>query len=355
MTTKKSWFKKVKGYIPFVLVILGVFLYFSSKNKVTSLVKKVSIENRVVKKTVSASGSIKSINEADMSFATTGQVSNVYVKEGQIVNAGQILASIDMRSLVQTAQYYKDVLDIAKREKELFIQNKDSNKSLYHGEEGYNIKLKEYQEDISKAEANYQVQLVNLSKANIYAPFGGTVIEITKKVGEMATASETVVKVADVDKLYFEITVDQSDFGSIKVGQDVEVNLDSYENLNIAGKINGLSAQANSADSNFVVKIEITKPTNKELKIGMTGDAYMTTESSISEVPTLVYNEVQTDETGKTFVWVIDKGKILKQYVDVGIEGDIYTEIKTKVDKQIVIPVKEGEKIQEGFTPKIIN
>lgn len=355
MTTKKSWFKKIKGYIPFVIVIFGIFFYFNSKNNAIALVKKTSIENRVVKKTVSASGSIKSKNEADMSFAITAQITNIYVKEGQKVNYGQILASVDSRGLAQTAQYYKDALDIAKREKELFIENKDSNKDLYHGEEGYNIKLKEYQESISQAEANYQLQLVNLSKASIYAPFIGTVIEITKKVGEIAVASETLVKIADVDQLYFEITADQSDFGSIKIDQAAEINLDSYDGVKIIGKVNELPAQANSADSNFVVKIDITKPTDKEFKIGMTGDAYMTTESSVSEVPTLIYNEVQTDEAGKAFVWVVNRGKILKQYIDVGIEGDIYTEIKTKVDKQIVIPVKENEKIQEGFTPKIIN
>lgn len=355
MTTKKSWFRKLRRYIPFIIIILGIFFYFNSKNKVTALVKKVSIENRVAKKTVSASGSVKSKNQADMSFSISAQVTNIYVKEGQKVYAGQILASVDNKGLTQTAQSYRDALDIAKREKELFIENEDSNKDLYHGDDGYNIKLKEYQESISQAEANYQLQLVYLSRASIYAPFAGTVIELTKKVGEMATASETIAKIADVDNLYFEITADQSDFGSIRVGQEAEVNLDSYSGVAIAGKVNELPSQANPTDSNFVVKIDITKPADKEFKIGMTGDAYMTTQSSISEVPTLIYSEVQTDEAGKTFVWVVENKKLLKQYIDVGIEGDIYTEIITKVDKQIVIPASEGEKIQEGFTPKVIN
>jgi RND family efflux transporter MFP subunit len=354
MTNKKSWFRKLRRYIPFIVVVIVIFFYFNSKNKVTSLVKKVYIENRIAKKTVSASGSVKSKNEADMSFSLTAQITNIYVK-GQKVYAGQVLASVDSKGLIQTAQSYKDALDIAKREKELFIENEDSNKDLYHGEEGYNIKLKEYQESISQAEANYKLQLVYLSKASIYAPFSGTVIEITKKVGEIAAVSETVVKVADVENLYFEITADQSDFGSIKVGQDAEVNLDSYSGLNIAGKVNELPSQANPTDSNFVVKIDIIKPADREFKIGMTGDAYMTTETSNSEVPTLVYSEIQTDEAGKTFVWVIENNKLFKQYIDVGIAGDIYTEIKTKVDKQIVVPVTESEKIQEGFTPKIIN
>lgn len=355
MTIKKSWFKRIRMYIVFVLVVAGIFFYFNSKNKVTALVKKVSIENRVVKSTVSASGSVKSKNEADMSFAISAQLTNIYVKEGQKVNSWQILASVDNRGLVQTAQYYKDVLDIAKREKELFLQNEDSNKSLYHGEEGYNIKLREYQEDISKAEANYQVQLANLSKSSIYAPFSGTVIEITKKVGEMATASETIVKVADVDNVYFEISVDQTDFGSIKINQEAEIAFDSYPEVSVPGKVVELPAQANSSDSSFTVKITIEKPKELDLKIGMTGDAYMTTKTSTIEVPSLIYSDVQKDESGTAFLWVVENGKIKKEYPEIGIEGDIYTEIKSDVNKQIVIPAADSAKIQEGYTAKIIN
>lgn len=71
MTTKKSWFKKIKEYIPFALVILSVFLYFNSKNKVTSLVKKVYIENRVVKNMVRTEGFEPSTNGLRVHCSTT--------------------------------------------------------------------------------------------------------------------------------------------------------------------------------------------------------------------------------------------------------------------------------------------
>ena len=55
----KVFFKKIRKYIPFIVVVLVIFFYFNSKTKLTVVVKKISLENRVVKKTVSASGSIK--------------------------------------------------------------------------------------------------------------------------------------------------------------------------------------------------------------------------------------------------------------------------------------------------------
>jgi len=352
---KKQVFKKARTYILFVIVIIGLFFYFNSKAKITSLVNKTSIVNRVVNKTVSASGSVKSRNEADMSFSSGGQLRYLYVSEGQKIITGQLLASIDNQSQSQTLQYYKDAWDIAIKEKELFKNNKDQNIDLLHGEKAYNIKLEEYNQQISQAEANYKIYLSALGKTNIYAPFNATVIEITKKIGENAAANETVVKVADLDKLYFEISVDQSDYGNIKTGQETILNFDSYDGLDFNGAVNELPTQANPDSSDFTVKVDINKTPDLNLWIGMTGDAYMITQSSVSEVPSLIYNEIQKDEVGKPFVWVVDNGRIAKQYIDVGIEGDIYTEVKTKVDKQIVVPSSDGEQIKEGYIAKVIN
>ena len=290
-----------------------------------------------------------------MSFSSGGQLRYLYVSEGQKIITGQLLASIDNQSQSQTLQYYKDAWDIAIKEKELFKNNKDQNIDLLHGEKAYNIKLEEYNQQISQAEANYKIYLSALGKTNIYAPFNATVIEITKKIGENAAANETVVKVADLDKLYFEISVDQSDYGNIKTGQETILNFDSYDGLDFNGAVNELPTQANPDSSDFTVKVDINKTPDLNLWIGMTGDAYMITQSSVSEVPSLIYNEIQKDEVGKPFVWVVDNGRIAKQYIDVGIEGDIYTEVKTKVDKQIVVPSSDGEQIKEGYIAKVIN
>lgn len=352
---KTSIFKKIRVYIPFVIVIVLIFIYFNSKNKVTSLVKKVSVQNRLVTKTVSANGSIKSRNQANISFAVGGQIKYIYVKEGQVVKSGQILASVDNNYQLQTAQSYKDARDIVLRERDLFINKKDTNKTTLGGWESYYIKLREYDEQLSQAEANYKAQLATLTKTNIYAPFDGTVVIINKRVGETAIAGETVATVADLNKLVFEILVDQEDFGRIKIGQDTDIKLDSFDGTVFKGKVLELPAQANASDSNFTVKIDLVKAEGTNFTVGMTGDAYMTIAQTSGEVPSLLYNEILKDDSGKTYIWIVDNGKLKKLSVEIGLEGDLYTELKTKVDKQIVLPATEGEKIQEGYTAKFIN
>ena len=351
---KTSIFKKIRGYIPFVLAIIFIFWYFNSKNKVSSLVKKVTVQNRIVTRTVSASGSIKSKNQADLSFSVGGQLKYIYVKDGQIVKSGQLLASVDNIYQLQMAQSYKDARDIVLRERDLFVNKKDTNTTTYGGDISYEIKLREYNEELSQAEANYQAQLSTLSKTNIYAPFDGTVVNIGKKVGETALAGETVTTVADLNKLVFEIQVDQEDFGTIKTGQDTDIKLDSFDGTIFKGKVLELPAQANAADSNFTIKIDMFSVEKVAFTVGMTGDAYMTISQTGAEVPSLLYNEILKDDSGNAFVWIVDSGKLKKLSVEVGLEGDLYTELKTKVEKQIVLPATEGEKIQEGYTAKFI-
>ncbi|MFZ2663941.1 MAG: efflux RND transporter periplasmic adaptor subunit [Patescibacteria group bacterium] len=351
----KRIYKKIKKFIPFVLILVAVFFYFNSKTNLTSIVKKINIENRVVKKTISASGYIKAKEQADISFVSTGAIKNIYVKEGQSVWAGQILASIDSDSQRQTMQYYKDARDIAKRELELFIHNKKDNEDTLGGPTAYGIKLKEYEESLSQAEANYQAQVSNVSKTNIISPINGTVIDIDKEIGETAALGETVVTVGNLNSFIFEVLVDQEDYGSIKVGQEVEIKLDSYGDKVFTGKVNKLPSHANASDGSFTVEIDINKTSEDNLAIGMTGDAYMIVTSSVREVPSLLYSDILLDDDDKPYVWVSDNGKAVKQSVEVGIEGDLYTEIKTSIDKPVIIPAKDGMEIKEGYFTKVIN
>ncbi len=351
----KAFFKKIRKLIPFVLIILGIFIYFRSKTNLTTIVKRISIENRVVKKTVSASGYIKAKEQADISFVSTGSIKNIFVKEGQKVWPGQILASIDSESQRQTMQYYKDARDIAKKELELFIHNKKDNENLYNGPAAYAIKLKEYEESLSQAEANYQAQVSNVSKTSIYSPISGTVVDVTKEVGETASLGETVVTVANLDSYIFEVSVDQEDFGSLKLGQEVEVKLDSFSDKSFIGKINKLPVIANASDGGFTVQIDLDKVSDTSFAIGMTGDAYMLVASSVAEVPSLLYSDILLDNDEKPYVWVSDNGKAVKQSIEIGIEGDLYTEVKTSITKIIIIPAKDGVDIKEGYITKIIN
>jgi len=353
--TKIGLFKKYKKYIFLALLIAGIVIFFNSRSNLTASVRKVEVKNREVKRTISASGIVKSENQADLSFLANGVVSKVNVSEGDIVKKGQLLAYLDPSTQIQSVQSYKDARDIKIRQKELFEEEERTNKKLLGGQDSYDIKLREYEEALSQAEAGYQAQVSLLSNYYIYAPFDGSVVEVLKKEGETATVGVPVVKLADLNGIVFEVVLDQEDYGLVKEGQATEVELDSYENSVFMGSVNKLPLSADQSTGSFIVKIRFDKD-DKNVRLGMTGDAFMITDKTDGDVQSLTFNEISYDKDDKPFVWIVENGKLKKFYVEVGLEGDLYTEIKNDLGgKTVVVPAKEDSEIEEGFIAKIIN
>lgn len=355
MTKKNNIIKKFKNILILGFIILGIFLYFNRKNSVTVLVRKVEVENREVRKTVTASGLVLSDKQADLSFLANGDINRILVSENDKVSKGQLLAYLNSYPQSQTVQSYKDARDIRLRQKELFENEKKSNSRLLGGDDSYDIKLREYEESLSQAEASYQAQLSLLSNYYIYAPFDGVVVNISKKEGEVATAGVPVITIADLEDIIFEVVLDQEDYSNVKEGQEAEVTLDSYDNHPFKGKVDNLSLFSDPVRGGFVEKIRF-ESNGKSIKVGMVGDAFMITDKTDGEVPSLIFNEISYDESDKPFVWILENNKVLKEYIEIGLEGDLYVEIKSDLSgKTVVVPAKDNLEIEDGYTAKVIN
>ncbi len=353
--------KTLKRYkkILLLLILVGGFIAwqkFSNNPKIqTVAVKNVTPEKRVVVKTVSASGKVKSVKEADLSFPSSQKITNIHVNENESVEAGKLLANIEGSNLYQTAQSYKDARDIAIRQKELFEKNRDANEKSLGGEDQYNIKLREYNEEISRASALYSAQWSLLRNTALHAPFAGTVIDVTKNSGEIASAGEVIFKIADLNDLYFELDIDQEDFGQLRNGMEATLELDAYPNTEFKAVITELPLFVNTdVNSSFTAKAIFKDSLAQKPFLGMTGDIKIHTESTQQEVDSLYYDEIYSDDEYDAYVWVLDKDVLSKQPIEIGLEGDIYTELKQQVDKQIVVPVSSDAEIRDGYKAKVV-
>jgi RND family efflux transporter MFP subunit len=352
---KATIVKYTKMLLPALIVGAFLWFFFIREKNNTVYVRKVALVNRVVVRTVTASGSVVSNSEADLSFQSIGEITKVTVKEGDVVKKGQLLAALDNTSLSHTIQSYRDALDIKIREKELFVANMYENRKTLGGDKEYQIKLREYGEGVSQANAAYEAQVALLDNLSIYAPFNGIATNVYKGVGETAALGETAIKVADLNDTLFRINVDQEDFGLLKESMDVEVKFDSFKGDVFKGKVSKLPYYANTDTNQFDIDIKVNSSPGKPLVLGMKGDAYIILQTSVKEVPSLTVDEVSYDESDNPYIWVLDNGKIKKLPVDFGVEGDVYVEIKNTIDKTILVSSKDTQKMIEGYKAKIIN
>jgi len=352
---KVKWKSLIKyGLITGTVLLISRFILFRD-NVGTLPVKKVDISARVVSRTVAASGEVKSDKEASLSFNIAGRVSDIAVEEGAVVKQGQYLAKVDTAATLQTIQAAKDARDVAIRDRDIYIENYETNQSAVGGTDEYALQIRRLDELVSKAEATYKATEAGLRNSYINAPFAGIVLDIMKEPGETTTIGETVIKLADLDNLVFEITLDQEDYGLVAEGQQVNIELDSYENETFEGTITKLPQYANGgASPSFTVEINLQQPTEKKILLGMTGDAYIVVGSTQDAAPSLVYDEISFDAEGNPFVWVIRDDSLVKQTIEIGLEGDIYTEILSQIDDDIVVGIDNDTEIKEGIKPKLV-
>lgn len=340
--------KNKRVLILIFIAVIGIIVFRLASGPKRVQVKEVKLENRVVKRTVNSSGVVKAKNQADLGFASLGRVQILNTTKGDTVQKGAYLASLDAYSESETAKAFKDERDIALKERELFIVQYETDMEEVGGPDEYEILLNEHNEKVSQAQAYYNSQLGDIGTKYLYAPFAGTIVDTYKEVGETASPGETILKLADLENLVFEITLDQEDFGLLKNGQEVEIVLDSYDEEIFSGRVSELPTYIDTTSgSDFIVEIEFTGESKNKALLGMAGDANIVLATSAGEVPTLVYDELFYDIDNEPYVFVLKDGKAVKQHIDTGLEGDIYYEIKDAISDPIIVSLT-AEELEEG-------
>ncbi|MFA6981799.1 MAG: efflux RND transporter periplasmic adaptor subunit [Patescibacteria group bacterium] len=346
----KSKLFRIGKYALIVTLVLLFSRFVLFRSKVNAVpVRKIEVKNRVVERTISVSGEVKARKSADLTFnMSAGEIAKLYVDEGDSVARGALLAALNNNVAANTLQTYKDSRDLAIKDKEIYVENYEDDTDAVGGDDEYKLNVTRLDELISKAEAAYKAQQGLYGDSFIYAPFDGVVLNITKKEGDSSVAYEPIIKFANVEDLYFEVRLDQEDFGSIKEGQLVEISLDPFNDKTFMGKITRLPQYANGGTSpSFTVEVAFDED-QEGMLLGMTGDAKVISESSNGEVRSLLYDEVNFDEEEKPYVWTVQNKVLKRLYIDIGLEGDILTEIKTDFTDEIYAPVGDA-KLEEGF------
>lgn len=346
---KKTWF------IAILLIGLGIYVY--SKNKTpTAIVEIVELERIQVAKTVSGSGTVTSRNVSNLTFPIAGQITEINVEKGDFVEKGEILARVFSSDAYLTSQSRKDARDVALRDLDLYKENYETNLSAAGGQDEYMIAIRRLQELASSAEATYQASLSALSKYYIQAPFSGTVLDVNGELGEISSVATYVVKLADLDNLVLEVDLDQEDFSLVRLGQKAEITLEAYPDVVLEGEVVETPLFVDSVDQeSFVVKIKIAENKDYPVLLGMDGDVDININETEDEVNALSFDRIFFDDDNNAYVWINDNGSLVKKYVDVGLEGDIYTEITTDLSGlQIVVPSTTEVELEEGMNAKVL-
>ena len=376
--------KKTKILI--ILLILGVggyFVYdkfFKVKEEEVEFITKKAKKGSFSKK-VDATGEIFATELIDVGAQVSGQIKKLYVKLGDQVKKGDMIASIDSSTQqnsidnkeAQLAIYKaqlesaKVALNIAKtqfdRENALFSKNATSKQEFESAKNTYSAnsaKIKELEAQIKQTNIELSTAKINLGYTKITAPRDGTVVSVQVEEGQTVNANQTtptIVNIADLSHVKMKMQIAEGDITKIKVGTPVEYSILSEPTKKFQTTVSSIdpglttlsdgsygssssskssySSSSNSSSAVYYYAQSIVDNKDGILRIGMTtqNELLIANVEDAIIVPSI---GIKKDENG-TFVYVLKDGKPVKTAVKTGI--------KDNLDTQIISGINDGDEI----------
>jgi len=270
-----------KVWIP-LLIILMLAIWFLNSRSGSDDVISIDVEKvelRTIVQKINASGKIQPEESVQITSTITGWITEITVIEGDTVEPGQHLISIDEK---QIRPRYNNALSQVKsseanlkkvkaqmdRTKTLFSQKLISQQEQEQVEASFQIALSQAEQ----ANANLLSAEDELSKTRLTAPKYGIVTSITKEEGEMAVGGMfnpgVLMTVADLSRMEVEVDVNENDVVNITIGDTTEIEIDAYPDTTFFGVVSEIAHTAQSMNmgsqqqvTNFKVKVKmITVP-----------------------------------------------------------------------------------------------
>ncbi|MEV5558319.1 efflux RND transporter periplasmic adaptor subunit [Nonomuraea wenchangensis] len=313
-----------------------------------SAVRTVTASRGTVVAAVSATGAVESSRFRALSFGTSGTVEKIYVKAGDKVSKGQILARLDDAAAQENLSAAKASYDSA-------LADGTDTAQLYAA--------------YVKARNSYREAQRTVAATVLKAPFGGTVTAVNGSVGQSnggqsnggqsnggqgttgstSTSGSGFVELADTAKLQLVGTFTESDVGKLKKGQSATVTFDALPGVSATGKVSQIEPVATT--SNNVVQYPVTVTFTEvpdEVRLGQTATVEVVTGRAENVVA--VPSTAISTSGGQTTVTVLQQGRQTRTPVEVGVRGTTLTEIRSGVSEgdQIVPPAVSTGTTQGG-------
>ena len=259
--------KRFKLFITLVFIaaaITALFVWLSREKPIEVVVKKLDVG--AVQETVAntRAGTIEACRRAGISPSIGGQISSLLVKEGDIVEQGQVLMELwneDIQARYELAQSEVKAAtananqvcvraEVAKRESERQKKLQKKNLSSEEAVDRADGESRAQRAACNAARATSEVSTAKLKviqaeleRSRLSAPFAGIVAEVNGEIGEFVTPSPVgiptppAVDLMDISCLYVSAPIDEVDAPRIRVEMKANITLDALSGEVFAGSV----------------------------------------------------------------------------------------------------------------------
>lgn len=312
-----------------ILIGVGIIIALLVVAKLTGLIggkkaEKVTVEKaaeRKVIETVTASGKIQPETEVKLSSEVSGEVTELLVKEGDVVKKGQLLCKVRPDVLKSgydraTASYSSQKASVAssqqmlaqsqgnmvnaeatyKRNVELFNKKVISASEFDAAKAAYltaKTNLGRAKEDVTAAKfmleqsgANVQEAGANLAKATIFAPVDGVISKLSVELGDRILgtaqmAGTEIMRISNLSSMEVNVDVNENDINRVNVGDSAIIEVDAFADK----KFKGIVTEIASSSKDVGTTTSVDQVTNFNVKVRIIADSYTDVKGGAKDLP----------------------------------------------------------------------
>lgn len=282
-------------------------------------VRTAAISSSSTNDAVHVKGIVQSDTEAKPSFKTGGVIARTYVKEGDLVKKGQLLAQLNMTEIEAQATQAKFAVEKAMRDKQR-VENlfRDSIATLEQ--------LQNAGTAVDMAKKSLQIAEFNVAYSEIRSPIDGKIIKQFMEAGEITGPGTPVYFVMGVQASDWKVVAGLTDknWGRIKKGDKATITMDAYPGLAIESKVLRLSDVANPMSGTLDVELSILSK-DKRIAAGLLANVDIV-PSGQQEYMTIPIEALVSSNGKNGVVYVPNNGTAEKRKVMIqGFHGEYIT------------------------------
>jgi macrolide-specific efflux system membrane fusion protein len=357
----------------------GIYQAFApASNTAQAQTRSTQVRRATVSETISAAGTLASSYTGAANFTTAGKVTSIDVKAGDVVSAGQKLATVDSTQAAKQLQVAKANLSVAQdsldsaedaENNPVTTQNGQSSQNSQSSTQSAANSVTSAQAKLDQAELDVQTAQTALDNTSLYAPGAGTVTAVNGTVGQQSssgsasssqtsssgssqggqgssnsssasssssTSSTGFITITNMSGLVVTTSVAEIDVSKVKAGQKATVTLNALPDKPVQATVSSISLTPTTSGSvvSYGAQLALTSPPDG-LRPGQSASVVITVaeaENALSVPAAAVTTAGNTN-----IVTVQENGQNVSRQVQVGIRGESTV--------QITSGLTEGENI----------
>lgn len=290
------------------------------------------------------SGPLKAVNSAFVKARVAGELQGLTVREGDRVQAGQIIARVDSTEFVARVRQAQQQAESAKAQVDIAKRGFDNNRSLV--DQGFISKtaLESSQASLSAAQATYQaaqagadVATKSLNDTVLRAPISGLIAQRLAQPGERVSVDARIVEIVDLSRLELEASLSASDSMAVQLGQSAQLTVEGAAKP-IMAKVTRINPSAVAGSRSVLAYLALAS--SDGMRQGLFAQGTLGTGSVTTIAVPL--SAVRTDKP-QPYVQQVSNGQVVHQTVVTGTRGDFEGQTMVAIEG-----VAEGTQILTG-------